>query len=162
MMAGVARLRPILITACTTVVAMIPLAMGQSEYVSVIGASFAITVIGGLSLSTLLTLIFIPTFYSGLENALNWFYSLNWKNKVIQLFLIAVLIFLVYTRIDKFLWQLITTILSVIIVPAGTWFVMNSLRKARESLIPAGQEINIRIQSLVKIELSKSFSLFRM
>ena len=151
MMAGVARLRPILITACTTVVAMIPLAMGQSEYVSVIGASFAITVIGGLSLSTLLTLIFIPTFYSGLENALNWFYSLNWKNKVIQLFLIAVLIFLVYTRIDKFLWQLITTILSVIIVPAGTWFVMNSLRKARESLIPAGQEINIRIQSLVKI-----------
>ncbi len=151
MMAGVARLRPILITACTTVVAMVPLAMGQSEYVSVIGASFAITVIGGLSLSTLLTLIFIPTFYSGLENALNWFYSLNWKNKVIQLFLIALLIFLVYTRIDKFLWQLITTILSIIVVPAGTWFVMNSLRKAKDTLIPAGQHINIRIQSLVKI-----------
>ena len=68
MMAGVARLRPILITASTTVIAMVPLAMGQSEYVSAIGASFAITVIGGLTLSTLLTLVFIPTFYSGLEN----------------------------------------------------------------------------------------------
>ncbi len=68
MTAGVARLRPILITAATTVIAMVPLAMGQAEFVSAIGASFAITVIGGLTLSTLLTLIFIPTFYSGLEN----------------------------------------------------------------------------------------------
>ncbi|MBA4321567.1 MAG: ABC transporter ATP-binding protein, partial [Odoribacter sp.] len=52
MTAGVARLRPILITASTTIVAMFPLAMGQAEYVSAIGASFAITVIGGLALST--------------------------------------------------------------------------------------------------------------
>ena len=151
LLAGVARLRPILITACTTVVAMVPLAMGQSEYVSVIGATFAITVIGGLTLSTLLTLIFIPTFYSGLENSLDWFISLNWKNKVTQLVLIAILIFLIYTRIDKFLWQLITTILTVVIVPASAWFVMNSLRKARETVIPADEPINIYVQSLVKI-----------
>jgi ABC-type multidrug transport system ATPase subunit len=151
MTAGVARLRPILITASTTVIAMFPLAMGQAEYVSVIGASFAITVIGGLSLSTLLTLIFIPTFYSGLENALNWFYSLGWKNKAIQFLLFGLLILLIYTYIDKFLWQLITIILAVIIVPAGTWFVMNSLRKARETVIPADQPINIYVQSLVKI-----------
>ena len=77
MTAGVARFRPILITASTTVIAMIPLAMGKSEYVSAIGATFAITVIGGLTLSTLLTLVFIPTFYTGLENALKWFYSLK-------------------------------------------------------------------------------------
>jgi ABC-type multidrug transport system ATPase subunit len=151
MTAGVSRLRPILITASTTVIAMFPLAMGQAEYVSAIGASFAITVIGGLSLSTLLTLIFIPTFYSGLENALNWFNSLGWKNKIIQFILLSLLIFLVYSYIDKFLWQLITTILSIIIVPAGTWFVMNSLRKARETIIPAGDTINIYVQSLVKI-----------
>ncbi len=62
MMAGMARIRPILITASTTVIAMFPLAMGKAEFVSAIGASFAITVIGGLTLSTLLTLIFIPTF----------------------------------------------------------------------------------------------------
>ena len=42
--------------------------MGQAEYVGAIGAPFAITVIGGLALSTLLTLIFIPTLYS--ENRL--------------------------------------------------------------------------------------------
>ena len=103
MTAGVSRLRPILITASTTVIAMVPLAMGQAEFVSVIGASFAITVIGGLTLSTLLTLVFIPTFYIGLEDALKWFYSLNWKNKLIQLILFTLMIFLIYTYIDKFL-----------------------------------------------------------
>ena len=70
MTAGIARVRPILITASTTVIALFPLAMGQSEFVASIGAAFAITVIGGLTLSTLLTLVFIPTFYSGLENSL--------------------------------------------------------------------------------------------
>ena len=85
MTAGLSRVRPILITAITTIVAMFPLAMGQAEYVGAIGAPFAITVIGGLTLSTLLTLIFIPTLYAGLENALNWMKSLNWKLKVIQI-----------------------------------------------------------------------------
>lgn len=151
MTAGMARIRPIIITASTTVIAMLPLAMGKAEFVSVIGASFAITVIGGLSLSTLLTLVFIPTFYSGLENALEWIRSLNWKIKVLQLALFSILIFLIYTNIDKFLWKLITSILSLIIVPAATWFVMNSLRKARETVIPADVQINIRVQSLVKI-----------
>jgi multidrug efflux pump subunit AcrB/ABC-type multidrug transport system ATPase subunit len=151
MTAGVARLRPILITASTTVIAMVPLAMGQAEYVSAIGASFAITVIGGLTLSTLLTLVFIPTFYTGLENALKWFYSLGWKNKTIQFLIFAAMIFLIYSYIDKFLWKLIITILVLILIPATSWFVMNSLRKARETIISPDENINIYVQSLVKI-----------
>jgi len=151
MTAGVSRLRPILITAATTIVAMVPLAMGQAEYVSAIGAAFAITVIGGLTLSTLLTLVFIPTFYIGLETALNWLYSQSWKNKTIQFIIFGLLIFLIYNYVDKFLWQLITTILVVILVPATTWFVMNSLRKAKETVISPDDTINIYVQSLVKI-----------
>ena len=151
MSAGMARLRPILITASTTVIAMIPLAMGQAEYVSVIGAAFAITVIGGLTMSTLLTLVFVPTFYSGLENAIEWFKSLSWKNQLTQGILFALFIFLTFTYIDKFLWRLICIILSVTLVPAGTWFIMNSLKKARETVIPLEDSINIKVQSLVKI-----------
>jgi hypothetical protein len=151
MSAGVARIRPILITASTTVIAMVPLAMGTAEYVSVIGAAFAITVIGGLTLSTLLTLVFIPTFYSGLENAIGWFETLSLKNKLTQAVIFILAILLIYFRIDKFIWQLITTLLVIILVPAGTWFIMNSLRKARESIIPPEDQIHIRIQSLVKI-----------
>ncbi len=151
MTAGIARVRPILITASTTVIALFPLALGQAEFVASIGAAFAITVIGGLTLSTMLTLIFIPTLYSGLENSLNWIYSLTWKTKIIQFILFVLLVLVIYTYIDQFLWKLITTILSLVIVPAGTWFFINTLRKARETVIAPDEPVNIYIQSLVKI-----------
>jgi multidrug efflux pump subunit AcrB/ABC-type multidrug transport system ATPase subunit len=151
MTAGIARIRPILITASTTVIALFPLALGQAEFVASIGAAFAITVIGGLSLSTILTLVFIPTFYSGLENALRWLYSLNWKTKVIQIVVFVLSVLAIYTYIDQFLWKLITTIASLILIPASTWFFINTLRKARETVIAPDEDINISIQSLVKI-----------
>jgi len=151
MTAGISRVRPILITAGTTVIALFPLAMGTAEFVASIGAAFAITVIGGLTLSTMLTLIFIPTFYSGLENSLSWINSLKWKTKVVQLIVFTLLIFVIYIYIDAFLWKLITTILALILVPACTWFFMNTLRKARETVIAPDELINIRVQSLVKI-----------
>ncbi|MBS0012102.1 MAG: efflux RND transporter permease subunit, partial [Bacteroidales bacterium] len=133
MTSGLARVRPILITAITTIVALMPLAMGKAEYVSAIGASFAITVIGGLALSTMLTLVFIPTFYTGLENSISWIRSQDWKTKVIMLIIFVFLIIMIYGYINKFLWQLITTILAIILVPAVSWFVKSSLRKARET-----------------------------
>jgi multidrug efflux pump subunit AcrB/ABC-type multidrug transport system ATPase subunit len=151
MTAGLARVRPILITATTTVIALFPLAMGTSQFVASIGAAFAITVIGGLTLSTLLTLIFIPTFYSGLENSLQWIYSLNWKTKVIQIIVFVLLVFVIYLYIGQFLWRLITTVSALILVPAATWFFINTLRKARETVISADEPINIYVQSLVKI-----------
>ena len=79
MTAGLSRIRPILITSITTIVAMLPMAMGNSEYAGAIGAPFAITVIGGLSFSALLTLILIPTVCMGLENTLQWYKELSAK-----------------------------------------------------------------------------------
>jgi len=151
MTAGLARVRPILITAITTIVALMPLAMGKSEYASAIGASFAITVIGGLALSTMLTLVFIPTFYTGLENSISWIRSQNWKTKALMFIAFAFLITMVYLYINKFLWQLITSILVIILVPAVTWFLKSSLRKARETVIAETEPVNIVIRSLVKI-----------
>ncbi len=56
------RLRPILITASTTVLGLAPLAMGLGEG-SEIQRPLAVTVIAGLSSSTLLTLLVIPVLY---------------------------------------------------------------------------------------------------
>jgi ABC-type multidrug transport system ATPase subunit len=151
MTAGIARIRPIMITAGTTIVALMPLAMGQSEYVSAIGSAFAITVIGGLTLSTMLTLIFIPTFYSGLENSLKWISSLSWKIKIAQFIIFGLFIFLIYSYVDGFIWKLILTILTLILVPAATWFLLNSLTSASVSIIAPDEPITIKIQSLVKI-----------
>ncbi len=60
--AGRARLRPIIMTALTTVVGLVPMALGIGEGAE-IRAPMAITVIVGLSTATLLTLVVIPTLY---------------------------------------------------------------------------------------------------
>lgn len=151
MMAGLARLRPIMITAITTIVAMLPLALGNSEYVGVIGAPFAITVIGGLAVSTLLTLVFLPTVYSGLNNALEWFQSLQLELKVLQVIIYLVAGYLIITKVEEFVWILIDIIAVVMLVPAIIWFILNSLRKANETTIPLEESIIIKIQNLVKI-----------
>ena len=64
--AGAARLRPILMTSLTTALGLLPMALGFGEG-SEIRAPMAITVIGGLTVSTLLTLLVIPVVYSLLD-----------------------------------------------------------------------------------------------
>ena len=66
---GRLRLRPILMTTSTTVLGMLPLAIGSGAG-GEIQASLARAVIGGLSVSTLITLILIPTVYTGIHNIL--------------------------------------------------------------------------------------------
>lgn len=60
--AGMVRLRPILITTLTTVLGLLPMALGLGEGAE-IRTPMAITVIAGLSSSTFLTLILIPVMY---------------------------------------------------------------------------------------------------
>ena len=60
--AGRARLRPILMTTLTTVLGLVPMALGIGEGAE-IRAPMAITVIVGLTSSTVLTLVVIPTLY---------------------------------------------------------------------------------------------------
>ena len=66
MEAGAARLRPILMTSLTTALGLLPMALGFGEG-SEVRTPMAITVIGGLLVSTLLTLLVIPVVYSLLD-----------------------------------------------------------------------------------------------
>ncbi|MDR0940255.1 MAG: efflux RND transporter permease subunit [Mediterranea sp.] len=59
---GRSRLRPVLMTTATTVLGMIPMAIGGGQG-SEMWSPMAVAVIGGLSISTVLTLILIPTLY---------------------------------------------------------------------------------------------------
>lgn len=65
-LAGRRRLRPILMTTLTTVLGLVPMALGIGEG-SELQAPMARVVIGGLVTSTLITLIFIPTIYTMIE-----------------------------------------------------------------------------------------------
>jgi HAE1 family hydrophobic/amphiphilic exporter-1 len=71
--AGRVRLRPILMTTLTTVMGLIPLALGIGEEAK-LQSPMAATVIGGMFVGTLLTLVFIPIVYTTIEEALR-----RWK-----------------------------------------------------------------------------------
>ncbi len=60
--AGQVRLRPILMTTITTVLGLLPMALGFGEGAE-LRTPMAVTVIGGLLVGTLLTLVVIPTVY---------------------------------------------------------------------------------------------------
>ncbi|NLM03906.1 MAG: efflux RND transporter permease subunit, partial [Clostridiales bacterium] len=65
--AGPIRLRPILMTTFTTVLGMLPMALGIGEGAEV-QAPMAAVVVGGLSLSTVLTLLVTPTIYTIMDD----------------------------------------------------------------------------------------------
>ncbi len=64
---GRVRLRPILMTAFSTILAMVPLALGLGEG-GEYQAPLATVVIGGLLISTLITLVLVPVVYSILDD----------------------------------------------------------------------------------------------
>ncbi|TXK85819.1 efflux RND transporter permease subunit [Paenibacillus sp. N3.4] len=60
--AGLTRLRPIIMTAGATIIALLPLGLGLSKG-TIISKGLAVVVIGGLTTSTLLTLVIVPIMY---------------------------------------------------------------------------------------------------
>ena len=60
---GQSRLRPVLMTACTTILGMLPMALSTSDG-SEMWVPMGIVVIGGLLFSTLVTLIVVPVLYA--------------------------------------------------------------------------------------------------
>jgi HAE1 family hydrophobic/amphiphilic exporter-1 len=61
-LSGRSRLRPVLMTSFTTILAMVPLAISRGEGAE-LWSPMGVTVIGGLVFSTFLTLIYIPVLY---------------------------------------------------------------------------------------------------
>ncbi|MED4603795.1 efflux RND transporter permease subunit [Paenibacillus validus] len=69
--AGKVRLRPIIMTAGATIMALIPLALGLSGEGALIGKGLGVVVIGGLTTSTILTLVVVPVVYEMIEGLKN-------------------------------------------------------------------------------------------
>ncbi|MEX1212073.1 MAG: efflux RND transporter permease subunit [Balneolaceae bacterium] len=80
--AGRLRLRPILMTTLTTVLGLLPLSFGWGAG-GEIQAALARVVVGGLTASTLITLILIPVVYINVDRAMNWVREIaeQWKSR---------------------------------------------------------------------------------
>jgi HAE1 family hydrophobic/amphiphilic exporter-1 len=66
--AGTHRFRPILMTTCTTIFGLVPMALGNAKMIGMPYAPLGRTMIGGLLASTLLTLLIVPLFYTLLDD----------------------------------------------------------------------------------------------
>ncbi|MBN1335382.1 MAG: efflux RND transporter permease subunit [Deltaproteobacteria bacterium] len=66
--AGRRRLRPILMTAATTIMGVLPMALGTQTFVDIPYAPLGRVIAGGLATATLLTLFFVPLAYSLIDD----------------------------------------------------------------------------------------------
>ncbi|MCB9533076.1 MAG: efflux RND transporter permease subunit [Myxococcales bacterium] len=71
-LAGEQRLRPILMTAATTIFGLVPMAIGTTSLVGIPYSPLGRAVMGGLVASTLLTLFVVPLFYASLDDLRGW------------------------------------------------------------------------------------------
>jgi len=69
--AGPVRLRPILMTACSTIAGMLPVAIGLGSGAET-RSPMGIAIVGGMLTSTVLTLIVVPVVYSLLDDLAGW------------------------------------------------------------------------------------------
>jgi HAE1 family hydrophobic/amphiphilic exporter-1 len=63
------RFRPIAMTALTTIIGMIPLTFAPPSEIGISYKSFGLTLIGGMTTATLLTLLVVPVFYTFFDDA---------------------------------------------------------------------------------------------
>jgi HAE1 family hydrophobic/amphiphilic exporter-1 len=68
---GITRLRPILMTTLTTILALLPMALNRGEGAELF-SPISITIFGGLLVSALLTLLIVPSIYSLIDGASVW------------------------------------------------------------------------------------------
>jgi len=71
LLAAERRFRPIMMTALTTIGGMIPLTMAGASSIGLSYTSFGLTLIGGLTTATLMTLLVVPLFYTFFDDARN-------------------------------------------------------------------------------------------
>ena len=81
-LSGQSRLRPVLMTAFTTILGMIPMATSTSEG-SEMWTTMGLVVIGGLTVSTFVTLIIVPVLYGGMERLRERLFGNRNKNKFV-------------------------------------------------------------------------------
>ena len=148
--AGRARVRPILMTSATTLLGVLPLSLemgGDYE----IWPPFAITVVGGLAVSMVSTLIFIPVTYVGLERTKAWLAEIGLPGIVLATAMAGGACYWVDQRYSSWFW---TCIVAIPFWLAFLTIVWSGLRvhRSRQSRASAIEDVQrLELRTLTKI-----------
>lgn len=146
------RLRPVMMTTATTVLAMLPLAIrkgGESE----VWPPFAITVIFGLFASTFFTLVFVPALYLSLRDIAAWVKRAGVWGLTASLAATAALVYFGFMRagwVESLVWRtvLAPTVFFALVALIGLGTrVVHTVRRQRAF---EGEELTITIRNLTK------------
>jgi len=147
--AGRSRVRPILMTSATTLLGVMPLALdfgGDYE----VWPPFAIAVLGGLAVSMVSTLIFVPVAYMGLDQVRRWLEDIGRVGVGVATGIAGAATAALYWESDSLFWTAL--------VPLPLWLLLLAMvsvaqrvHRARAARTSAGTVQVIRLQTLTKI-----------
>jgi len=148
--AGRTRVRPILMTSATTLLGVLPLALefgGDYE----IWPPFAMTILGGLSVSMVSTLIFIPVAYMGIGQVTEWLRDLGWVGVGFSIAAAGLATYGIDVRYQSTFWTSLLAVPLWLLALSLVWLVESAHRSrvaARRSPEPIR---SIRLNTLTKI-----------
>ncbi len=144
------RVRPILMTSATTILGVLPLALkfgGDYE----IWPPFAITVLGGLAVSMVSTLVFIPVMYMGIDQIKAWLADIGWIGIVLGTAAAAGLTYWIDSYYQSLFWTCLLALPAWMVCTGAIWMVqrVHRARVAARSQIRTVDHLEIR--NLTKI-----------
>ncbi|MFQ5742478.1 MAG: efflux RND transporter permease subunit [Acidobacteriota bacterium] len=148
--AGRSRVRPILMTSATTLLGVFPLALefgGDYE----IWPPFAITVLGGLAVSMVSTLVFVPVAYLGIDQVREWLRRIGAVGVTLASLAATGTGYAVYLRYESIFWTAMLALPAWFAFLGIIWAAMR-LHRARRAARQAPATIRtIRLHTLTKI-----------
>ena len=144
------RVRPILMTTATTLLGVLPLALeygGDFE----IWPPFAITVLGGLSVSMVSTLILIPVVYMGLDQIGAWLADMGVIAVTLSLLATAAAGYGVYVRYESVFWATLSILPIWGACLAAVWTVLKVHRARVAARRVSGAVHSIQLRNLTKV-----------
>ena len=150
LVASRSRVRPILMTSATTILGVLPLALkfgGDYE----IWPPFAITVLGGLAVSMVSTLIFVPVIYMGIDQVKAWLADIGWIGIVLGTAAAAGLTYWIDDYYQSLFWTSLLALPAWIAAMTLIWIVQR-IHRARIAARNEVREVRyLQIRNLTKI-----------
>jgi hypothetical protein len=137
-------------TSGTTVLGIFPLALKQGTELE-LWPPFAITVLGGLAVSTVSTLVFIPVLYVGLEQTREWMKKIGWLWLTIGTSAATAWIYYFHQTYQSKLYTCLVALPIWFGILGMIYAVQQFFAVRREKARLAEETLRIRIKNLTKI-----------